>query len=55
MKKLDYIHYYPVVAGIVSEAEHYLYSSTRNYTELDDIIIDVKIIDYGIQTRYVFT
>ena len=30
-QKLDYIHNNPVVAGIVDEPEHYLYSSATNY------------------------
>lgn len=30
--KLNYIHQNPVRAGIVDEAEHYLYSSARNYS-----------------------
>lgn len=30
-QKLDYVHQNPVVAGIVAEPEHYLYSSAINY------------------------
>ena len=30
-QKLDYLHNNPVVAGWVDEAEHYLYSSARDY------------------------
>jgi len=30
-QKLNYIHENPVVAGIVEQAEHYLYSSARDY------------------------
>jgi len=30
-QKPDYIHYNPVVAGIVGHPEDYLYSSVRNY------------------------
>ena len=30
-QKLDYIHYNPVVAGIVEKPEDYLYSSARDY------------------------
>ncbi|MEO9869928.1 transposase [Ekhidna sp.] len=30
--KLDYIHQNPVIEGLVDEAEHYLYSSARDYT-----------------------
>jgi hypothetical protein len=31
MSKLNYIHDNPVRAGIVANAEHYLYSSAANY------------------------
>jgi hypothetical protein len=30
-QKLDYVHYNPVVAGIVEKPEDYLYSSARDY------------------------
>ena len=30
-QKLDYIHHNPVVGGIVSLPEHYLFSSASNY------------------------
>ena len=30
-QKVDYIHLNPVAAGIVDEAEHYVYSSARDY------------------------
>lgn len=33
-QKLDYIHNNPVRAGIVENAEDYLYSSARNYAEM---------------------
>src|SRR5579862_4920301 len=33
-QKLDYIHYNPVVAGIVEHPEDYLYSSVRDYCGL---------------------
>lgn len=32
-QKLDYIHDNPVEAGIVERAEHYLYSSAKNFNE----------------------
>jgi putative transposase len=41
-QKLDYLHNNPVVAGWVDEAEHYLYSSARDYAGgkgLIDIIL----------------
>ena len=31
MQKLDYIHNNPVVAGFVSQAEHWRYSSAMDY------------------------
>ena len=31
-QKLDYIHNNPVVAEIVEEPEHYVYSSARDYS-----------------------
>ncbi len=34
-RKLEYIHYNPVKAGLVQNAEEYTYSSARNYI-LDD-------------------
>lgn len=37
-QKLNYIHENPVRAGIVSKAEDYIYSSARNYCELDYIL-----------------
>ncbi len=45
-QKLEYIHQNPVRAGFVQKAEDYLYSSARNYAELDAMIeidkIDVR-------------
>jgi REP element-mobilizing transposase RayT len=37
-QKLDYIHNNPVRAGIVLNPEDYLYSSARNYADLDGLI-----------------
>lgn len=37
-QKLDYIHYNPVRANIVEAAEHYLYSSARNYADLHGLL-----------------
>ena len=42
-EKLEYIHKNPVRAGIVVNPEDYLYSSARNYAELDSLL-DVEII-----------
>ena len=44
-QKIDYIHENPVRAGIVEKPEDYLYSSARNYADLD-IVIDVIRIDH---------
>ncbi len=37
-QKLDYIHDNPVVDGIVEKAEDYLYSSARNYSDMDNLL-----------------
>ena len=47
-QKLDYIHYNPVVAGIVDKPEEYLYSSARHYYGLPGLI-DIMIVDPLIQ------
>lgn len=36
--RLDYIHQNPVKAGWVENPEDYLYSSARNYAELESLI-----------------
>jgi len=36
--RLDYIHDNPVKAGWVENPEHYLYSSSRNYSDVDYLI-----------------
>jgi hypothetical protein len=43
-QKLDYIHYNPVVAGIVEKPEDYLYSSARDYYGLPGLI-DIILVD----------
>jgi len=43
-QKLNYIHQNPVRAGIVSEPEHYIYSSASNYSSLGGII-NVELLD----------
>ncbi len=43
-QKLDYIHNNPIVAEIVDEPEHYLYSSARNYCDVQGLI-NVELID----------
>lgn len=45
-QKLDYIHNNPVVAGIVSNAEDYLYSSARNYCNIDEGLIAVELLEF---------
>jgi REP element-mobilizing transposase RayT len=42
-QRIDYIHMNPVRAGIVSVAEEYLYSSARNYAEMDNVFVIDKI------------
>ena len=42
-QRIDYIHNNPVKAGIVVNAEDYLYSSARNYSSMD-AVIDINII-----------
>jgi REP element-mobilizing transposase RayT len=44
IEKLNYLHQNPVRAGIVVNAEDYLYSSARNYAELDSLI-EVELLD----------
>jgi hypothetical protein len=41
--RLNYIHENPVRAGLVAEAEDYLYSSARNYVEMESLI-DIDFI-----------
>jgi putative transposase len=43
-QKLDYIHNNPVVAGIVSAPEDYLYSSAVNYANKPGKLLDVILI-----------
>ena len=43
-QKLDYIHYNPVVAGIVEHPEDYLYSSARDYYGGKGLI-DIILVD----------
>ena len=47
-QKLDYIHYNPVVAGIVEHPEHYLYSSARDYFGLPGLI-DIILVEPEVQ------
>ena len=43
-QKLNYIHQNPVTAGIVSEPEHYIYSSAANYHGLRGLI-EIELLD----------
>lgn len=42
-QKTDYVHNNPVVAGIVEEPEHYLYSSARDYAGIRGLLNIVLI------------
>jgi len=42
-QKVDYIHYNPVRAGIVEKPEDYIYTSARNYAELDYVLDVIKV------------
>jgi len=42
-QKIEYIHNNPVRAGIVQKPEEYLYSSARNYAELDNVLDVIKV------------
>jgi putative transposase len=44
-QKLDYIHYNPVVAGIVDEPEHYLLSSARDYAGYRKGLLEICFIE----------
>lgn len=48
-QKLDYIHNNPVEAGIVENAEDYLYSSARNYTEMESVL-DIELLTREMKT-----
>jgi len=42
-QKIDYIHNNPVVAGIVENPEDYLYSSARNYADLESVMDIIEL------------
>jgi len=52
-QKLNYIHWNPVKDGFVVKPEDYLHSSARNYYGLDHCLIDVELMDFGIQEGYI--
>ncbi|MEZ4911819.1 MAG: hypothetical protein R2774_13275 [Saprospiraceae bacterium] len=54
-QKIDYVHNNPVVAGIVSEADHYLHSSARDYLGKKGVL-DVEILERPMSLEgYVFS
>ena len=53
MQKIGYIHRNPVVAGIVDEEGAYLHSSARNYLGRSDYLMDVQVIDFGVQEGFI--
>jgi REP element-mobilizing transposase RayT len=42
-QKLNYIHENPVRSGIVAKAEDYLYSSARNYADMESLLPVIKV------------
>ncbi len=53
-QKIDYIHNNPVVSAIVSEADHYLHSSARDYLGIKGVL-DVEILERPMSLEgYVF-
>ena len=42
-EKVDYIHLNPVRSGIVAKAEEYLYSSARNYAEMEGLLDIIQV------------
>jgi REP element-mobilizing transposase RayT len=53
MQKIGYIHRNPVMAGIVDDEDAYLHSSARNYAGRTDYLIDVQILDFGVQEGFI--
>ncbi|MBV2246803.1 MAG: hypothetical protein KUL83_06545, partial [Lentimicrobium sp.] len=47
-QKVNYIHNNPVKNGLVTKPEDYLYSSARNYADLE-AVIDVILLDLGVK------
>ncbi len=46
MQKLAYIHLNPVRAGYVEEADHWMFSSQRNYS-CSEALIEIDLLDLG--------
>ncbi len=51
-QKINYVHLNPLVEGIVTKREHYLYSSAKNYME-EEGLLDVKLMDLLDTTGYI--
>jgi len=45
-EKINYIHQNPVSGKIVTEPEHYYFSSARNYADLDSAL-DIEVVFMG--------
>ena len=52
-QKISYIHHNPVEARIVDQADDYVHSSARNYLGRTDFMIEVQVIDFGVQEGFV--
>ena len=50
-QKIKYIHENPVRAGFVGKAYEYLYSSAKNYADMESVI-DVIKVDFVCKTNY---
>ena len=48
-QKIEYIHNNPVRSAIVSKPEDYIYSSARNYADLDYLLQVIKT-DFRLKT-----
>jgi len=54
-QKIDYVHGNPVAAGIVTESEHYLHSSARDYAGINGML-DIDVLERpGSLEGYVFS
>ncbi len=51
LQKLGYIHENPVKKGFVEKAEHWKYSSARNYYYKDHSIIEVECLHLFLGSR----
>jgi len=53
MRPINYIHNNPIEVGLVDEPQDYHYSSARNYLDMVDNVLEVDIIDFGVQEGYI--